>query len=1405
MTNTFENMLPYLPYIAFFGVVIGIIIIISLIVLSSASRKRRERDRVLASPHMENQSSGVTQNLKRYKSKTLLLIKNLKQRWSPSEKDEMSQSFSRTKEVFKTYLGGHDAQYRLPWYLMIGPESSGKTTAIRDIDLELPIGSPEYASHGSSAALNWSFFNQGVVIDVNGRLVLDKRALESDEDDWAYLLRLLLSNRPKRPLDGIVVTFSVEELIGEKAFSEDVLIQRAEKIGAKLHQLQSMLSLHIPVYVVFTKSDVIPGFESFSYLIPSERQQDMFGWSSPYPVDVIYNAGWVDEIFGYFKNTLNRLRLEILSLKQTETEREELFKFPVHFCALQNKVGLVLNAIFKDSSYFESFFLRGIYFSGQTLVTDVEVGTLFSDRQAPRLGDLLEGSPQHNKDPLAGQLKKRVIFLRDLFEKKIFKEAALGRPVQRIVVSTNRFLNYAKVAALTFFVIWGAGLIQSSKSLTSGMQSVLPALKQIDAAFTGLKGRTQNFETDVATMHFVAFQSKEILERFTLINRESSRSIFLPLSWLSGLDESITRTFSNAYERIIFPAMHTAFVQKGEGIVSTVKSLSNYQTEKTQYLSPVLTPEFLNLKEYITKISDFEVYADVYNNISEKKDVKLFGDLIFYLFNTPLQGEFFAHDDYYIDALKRSNIKKVDIMPFKIMTGERAGGLFREFLDRSFNVKENYPLLGSLQQRLCVLTNIKNNRRVDSEDLKMAVQEAVAVADMVSNGQMDWLDSDLFNPGKDYMDVIHKMAASELLGKEVVEALTKIANQEFLSFRMNLGNFKTELFGVFFDMKNGLVYSEPSSGLVEFIDTMTGFLQEPFMQTSAKSDFKYRVPPGQLLMWDEMMLQKAVTLVDDYAKYIQQKLPVLPDKYQELVNALGRNNVRELSLAYISDAQTFYDTPEGLHSFGYKELLHSQVRNIVSVTPHFSKLLGVFEKGQFIITNAKLREFLITQSYNILERIEAILASDNLYSADVDNLRHWDGGPILAYLAFDVHDINDLKTYVNAQRNRITYLGKELAAPILSLLSLGFLENVPIDLPLVERWNQIVNDLNDYEKKSPGTPVKVLEDFIIHDMNQVTGENCLSIDDNIANSEGSGDYFLEVRNNLLSMVMKRCRNELGRASSDRYDRAAAFFNQNLAGRYPFTKSAVSTGLETDPEDVVTFYELFDAMSSSDLQLLTGGKGCKQNRDVANFIRDINSVRELTLAAADFETRAKKSNGLKYEVTFRTDRTREVGGDKIIDWIMESGEDQVDLRSKTSALTWLSGDPVAVHLRWAKNSDVLPLHDDTQMNMTIMGTTATFAYDGRWGLVALIRQHLAKGNEAINKPSPLLLEFMVPTTPRCSTPTAESIKDKNTGASHVFIRLALKAQKKDAGDDKKGVPVDPKLLGVPNFPYHAPKF
>src|SRR3546814_10243721 len=90
-----------------------------------------------------------------------------------------------------------------------------------------------------------------------------KTAYEMRISDWSsdvcssdlYLLQLLNRFRPKRPLDGIILTLPCDELISSKRLNHNEIYERAKVIYTKLWELQSILGIKVPVYVVLTKSE----------------------------------------------------------------------------------------------------------------------------------------------------------------------------------------------------------------------------------------------------------------------------------------------------------------------------------------------------------------------------------------------------------------------------------------------------------------------------------------------------------------------------------------------------------------------------------------------------------------------------------------------------------------------------------------------------------------------------------------------------------------------------------------------------------------------------------------------------------------------------------------------------------------------------------------------------------------------------------------------------------------------------------------------------------------------------------------------------------------------------------------------------------------------------------------------
>ena len=114
---------------------------------------------------------------------------------------------------------------------------------------------------------DWWFSEEAILLDTAGRFTTE----DNDEPEWLAFLDLLKRFRPKRPLDGLIVTISCTDLLGTNA---DQIDETAKKLRTRLDELIRRLEMVLPVYVLITKTDLISGFiEFWGDLPPASRGQ----------------------------------------------------------------------------------------------------------------------------------------------------------------------------------------------------------------------------------------------------------------------------------------------------------------------------------------------------------------------------------------------------------------------------------------------------------------------------------------------------------------------------------------------------------------------------------------------------------------------------------------------------------------------------------------------------------------------------------------------------------------------------------------------------------------------------------------------------------------------------------------------------------------------------------------------------------------------------------------------------------------------------------------------------------------------------------------------------------------------------------------------------------------------------
>ena len=117
---------------------------------------------------------------------------------------------------------------------------------------------------------DWWFSQDAILLDTAGRFAVE----DDDQDEWFAFLETVKKFRPKRPIDGVVVALSVTDIMtSDETQIEDL----ATKLRTRVDELMMRLEMVVPVYVMFTKADLIAGFVEFCSFSSKTQRGKVWG------------------------------------------------------------------------------------------------------------------------------------------------------------------------------------------------------------------------------------------------------------------------------------------------------------------------------------------------------------------------------------------------------------------------------------------------------------------------------------------------------------------------------------------------------------------------------------------------------------------------------------------------------------------------------------------------------------------------------------------------------------------------------------------------------------------------------------------------------------------------------------------------------------------------------------------------------------------------------------------------------------------------------------------------------------------------------------------------------------------------------------------------------------------------
>lgn len=395
-----------------------------------------------------------------------------------AEMGELRGKFKDAIGALRKSKNGRRHLYELPWYVMIGPPGAGKTTAIVNSGLQFPladkIGKAAIGGVGGTRNCDWWFTNEAVLIDTAGRYTTQESDAEADNAAWLGFLGLLKKHRSRQPINGAMIAISLSDLS-----LQDELTQKshAQAVRRRLSELRAKLGVRFPVYVLFTKADLIAGFAEFFDNLGKEDREQVWGFTLPIETSTSED-GPMGSFDGEFAGLLGQLNAQSLERMQSETDpqrRALVAGFPQQVATLRGVARDFLAEVFQDNRYETRQMLRGVYFTSGTQEGTPIDRLMLSMAQTFGIGRQAIGS---------GAGSGRSYFLTRLFEAVVFPEAGLvsaDDKVERRYRWTRRLAIAATVLiALTTGGLWVRSYLGNVETIDLATQHV--DLYQVAAA-----------------------------------------------------------------------------------------------------------------------------------------------------------------------------------------------------------------------------------------------------------------------------------------------------------------------------------------------------------------------------------------------------------------------------------------------------------------------------------------------------------------------------------------------------------------------------------------------------------------------------------------------------------------------------------------------------------------------------------------------------------------------------------------------------------------------------------------------------------------------------------------------------------------------------------------------------------
>lgn len=1028
----------------------------------------------------------------------------------------------------------------MPWFLLVGADGSGKKTVLANNGLPLPFGPPmEVDSHRKDAG-KWWLFDDAVVLEApsaapgatDGGLTLPPDQTVADASlGWHTLLHMLRRERPDSPLNGIIVTISCADLLSGRADPEK-LTEQADRIRAFLERTRKALGVRLPLHVIVTKCDTLPGFRTFANTLPEDRRHDIFGWANPNDVEAKFDAAWIDTGFESLRADLTALRDELLAAPDTVQDAVGLFVFDSEFVDMQEPLKDFVSKLMTEGERRPSLFFRGMYFTGDAM----EEAPF--DENAETQAEKRESRPTTRiSSEIADGGMHHLVFLRSLFAEKIFKEAGLARPTARFRLSRDRRVVAAQAAAIVLLAggslglytsLYGwhrsgrsvSGLASDAQTLTRVLSGLAIDLDEVNRGSVDAQSLSDRRAHDAAVIELVS-QMREVPTM-------QIRSAFLPTSWFSSLPTDVRTSMMRGVQDIVLPVTRQRLVERADRLLGFRNGVRD-----TSVAAELDVEDPRSITTYLNDVRTLSRNIARYNTLARAKSgsVRDLWGLLDYLFGERFSADGDLASRDFENALKNASAPPITVSP----------AMANSVVERASTLVAS--VANGAGHQLAPRSTPQALRAVNPEEDLQALFGLSALVDLVDAKR----------------GLVATVSDSAILGMAIARMVEDSINTQL---RLVAARIRQDTLS-------------PTDAADSLKKAIAELFHYRLMLPREGRQVSNAIKPNERLRWDVGRLELALALRGEFLQALVSLNNAFPGQPQERMRRALEVQLRARAVDAAASAQRW--TPAAPES---NVEVRAEASNLEAAATRLLTLRVLFDSLGAGPEGKALVEAGARQAEHTLAMAQSLVDHGKYFYPQASRVLTWQGVLPLSFAALGVTDSLNFQTTLINHTTDIRTLAHDVA-PALRYLRLRDLDTTHVT-PLLTRWEDIASSVARYERGDYTSTLGALHRYIRENLSMADLNSCAtaaSQPDADPDAKAT-DLFAVRRRQFYATIVGRCGAKQPEVVAA-YMKLRNAFASRLAGRFPFVDSSqVGRAGDADPVAIRDFLKQYDVFAAA---------------------------------------------------------------------------------------------------------------------------------------------------------------------------------------------------------------------------------